>query len=49
VVIEFPSMQHAREWYHSPEYQRVKILREGASISHIIAIEGYNDTERPTC
>lgn len=49
VVIEFPSMQHAREWYRSPEYQRVKLLRESAAIGHLIAIEGYDDSERATC
>lgn len=40
VVIEFPSMQRAKEWYNSPEYQEIKRLREGASTGSIIAVEG---------
>ena len=30
VLIEFPSMQEARDWYFGPVYQEVKKLREGA-------------------
>ncbi len=40
VVIEFPSLDHARKWYDSAEYRRVKTIREGAAIGSIIAIEG---------
>jgi uncharacterized protein (DUF1330 family) len=40
VIIEFPSLQHARDWYRSEEYQRVKALRTGAAIGSLIAIEG---------
>jgi hypothetical protein len=29
VIIEFPSLQRAKGWYYSEEYQRVKALREG--------------------
>lgn len=40
VLIEFPSLDKASEWYCSAEYQKAKILREGAAIGSIIAIEG---------
>jgi uncharacterized protein (DUF1330 family) len=40
VVIEFPSLQKAREWYASEEYQRIKMLRAGAATASIIAVEG---------
>lgn len=40
VLIEFPSLEKAKEWYHSEEYQRIKPLREGAAIGSLIAIEG---------
>ena len=40
VIIEFPSLEKAKEWYHSEEYQKVKALREGAAIGSLIAIEG---------
>jgi uncharacterized protein (DUF1330 family) len=42
VIIEFPSLQKAREWYHSEEYQQVKKLREGAATGLLIAIEGIS-------
>ncbi len=40
VVIEFPSLKKAREWYYSEEYQRIKLLREGAATGSLIALEG---------
>lgn len=43
VVIEFPSMDLLRRFYQSPEYTRVKALREGAGDAEMIAIEGFPD------
>ena len=40
VIIEFPSLEKAKEWYRSEEYQRIKPLREGAATGSLIAIEG---------
>ncbi len=40
VLIEFPSLQQARDWYHSPEYLQIKSLRAGAAHGTITAIEG---------
>jgi uncharacterized protein (DUF1330 family) len=40
VIIEFPSLDKAEEWYHSEDYQKVKKLREGAAKGSLIAIEG---------
>jgi uncharacterized protein (DUF1330 family) len=40
VLIEFPSLQKATDWYHSDEYQQIKRLRAGAAIGSLIAIEG---------
>jgi uncharacterized protein (DUF1330 family) len=40
VVIEFPSLNQAKEFFHSPEYLQVKTLREGAATGQFIAIEG---------
>jgi uncharacterized protein (DUF1330 family) len=40
VVIEFPSLEKAQEFYHSPEYSRVKGLRAGAAIGQFLAVDG---------
>ncbi len=40
VLIEFPSLEKAKEWYNSEEYQEIKKLREGAATGLLIAIEG---------
>lgn len=40
VIIEFPSLQKAQEWYHSEEYQAIKGLRAGAATGVITAMEG---------
>jgi uncharacterized protein (DUF1330 family) len=40
VLIEFPSLQRAREWYLSDEYQRLKKLRLRASTGTLIIVEG---------
>ena len=40
VIIEFPSLEKAKEWYHSKEYRKVKELRKGAAVGSLIAIEG---------
>ena len=40
VVIEFPTLARAREFFHSPEYTQVKKLRVGAAVGQFIALEG---------
>ncbi len=40
VIIEFPSLIKAKQWYESLEYQEAKKLREGAAEGEIIAVEG---------
>ena len=40
VVIEFESMEHARRYYHSPEYQAAKAKREGACEAEFVIVEG---------
>lgn len=40
VIIEFPSLQKAKEWYRSEEYQRIKSLRQGAATGSLIAMDG---------
>jgi uncharacterized protein (DUF1330 family) len=40
VIIEFPSLDQAKAFYHSEEYSRAKKLREGAATGQFLAIEG---------
>ncbi len=40
VVIEFASLQTAKECYASPEYQHAKSLRKDAGIADILLLEG---------
>jgi len=40
VLLQFPSLEKAKEFYNSPEYQMVRTLRNGAAIGEMIAVEG---------
>ncbi|NIX76000.1 DUF1330 domain-containing protein [Microvirga terricola] len=40
VVIEFDSMEAAKTYYHSPEYQAAKAKRDGACIAEFVLVEG---------
>ncbi len=41
VILEFPDMDAARNWYNSPEYQAAKQKREGAGHARFTLVEGY--------
>src|SRR5260221_2512400 len=43
VVIEFPTLERAKEFFGSPEYSRVKTLRAGAAIGQFIAVDGISE------
>jgi uncharacterized protein (DUF1330 family) len=40
VVLEFPSLEQARRWYHSEEYRGLKALRFKTARSKMILVEG---------
>jgi uncharacterized protein (DUF1330 family) len=40
VVIEFPSLQHAHDCYHSPEYTAARKFRDQAGQGEFILVEG---------
>jgi uncharacterized protein (DUF1330 family) len=40
VVIEFDSMEQARRYYQSPEYQAAKAKRDGACVAEFVLVEG---------
>lgn len=40
IVLEFPSMEQARAWYHSQEYAPALALRLKAASAKLILVEG---------
>ncbi len=40
VVLEFPTSDLAREWWESEEYSAPKALRQSASVTQMILVEG---------
>jgi len=41
VLLEFPSVERARQWWGSDEYAPAKALRQATSIGDMIVLEGY--------
>jgi len=42
ILIEFPSAEHVKQWWTSPEYKAIAILREQATQAKAIIVEGCN-------
>ena len=40
VMLEFPSADQARRWYHSPEYAPALALRLKAATTRMVIVEG---------
>ena len=40
VVVEFPDLEKAREFYHSQDYADARKIREGAALAQFVAVEG---------
>ncbi len=41
VVIEFPSMEHAKRWYESPKYQSIAQHRFKAVATNLVLAPGF--------
>lgn len=41
VVLEFPTMEKAKAWWSSDEYAPAKAIRQSASNTRMIAVEGF--------
>jgi uncharacterized protein (DUF1330 family) len=41
VVVEFPDLQQARDFYDSPEYRAAREARAGVSDFQMLLVEGY--------
>jgi uncharacterized protein (DUF1330 family) len=44
VILEFPTMERARDWWDSPEYAAAKSLREASADADIILTDGLSST-----
>jgi uncharacterized protein (DUF1330 family) len=40
VILEFPTVERAREWWSSPEYAPAKALRHASAQSRMLLVEG---------
>ncbi|HWH41933.1 MAG TPA: DUF1330 domain-containing protein [Usitatibacter sp.] len=40
VLLEFPSMQAAKQWFDSPDYEKPKAMRQAASNGRLLLMEG---------
>ena len=40
VMIQFESLEKAKEWYDSPEYQAIKPIRQSAAKGRLFLVEG---------
>ena len=41
VILEFPSIEKAHEWYNSDNYQKAKAIRQRAAHTQMIMVEGF--------
>ncbi len=41
VIVEYPSMDVLKAFYHGPDYAPLIALRSSATISHVSLVEGY--------
>jgi uncharacterized protein (DUF1330 family) len=40
VILEFPDMEHFRAWWSSPEYARLREMRQRATRSSLVVTQG---------
>ena len=40
VILEFPSLERAQQWWNSPEYAAPKAMRQRSARTQMLAIEG---------
>jgi uncharacterized protein (DUF1330 family) len=45
VIIEFPSIDEAKAFYHSNEYQYARTLREGGANAQFVVLAGEQSPE----
>ena len=45
VVLEFESLERAKQWWSSPEYSEAKRLRQETATSQMIVVEGQSSSQ----
>jgi len=40
VILEFPTVERARQWWNSPEYAPAKNIRQKSATTKMIIVEG---------
>ena len=40
VILEFPTLDAAKGFFQSEEYQKAKTFREGAAVAQFLAVDG---------
>jgi len=48
VVVEFPDLKHASDWYNSPAYQAIKPLRTANTVGNVFLVQGMPQDHRAT-
>jgi uncharacterized protein (DUF1330 family) len=43
VIVEFPSVERAREWLESPEYAEARAIRRATTRTDMVVIDGIAD------
>lgn len=47
VIVEFPNLENARQWWSSPEYEPAKRLRQRIATTRMVLVEGINPQSNP--
>lgn len=42
VVLEFPDVERAKEWWNSPEYAKAKGIRQRSANTKMLVVEGFS-------
>ena len=42
VVLEFPSVERAKEWWASEEYSKAKVIRQRSAFTKMLVVEGVD-------
>jgi uncharacterized protein (DUF1330 family) len=48
VILEFPSIERAKEWWASAEYAEGKALRQRSASTRMVVVEGLAETGTPS-